>query len=83
MHYFPAKLSDLTGAEEEIDCEVMTQLYLMCPDMLKKDVDIILVNEENVALCLDLWEKSFVFKFGHAFQVMIKDGIKVKPRKSL
>jgi hypothetical protein len=61
-------------AEGETECEVMTQLYLMCPDTVKKDVKIILVNNENVVLCLDLWKKSSIFDFDYASQIMLKDG---------
>ena len=68
--------------EKETDCDVKTHLYLMCPDTVKKDVDIILVNDDNVALCLDLWEKSSVFEFDNAFQIMMKHGIKAIPRAS-
>ena len=66
-------------AERETDCDVKTHLYLMCPDTLK---DIILVNHDNVTLCLNLWEKSSVFEFHNAFQNMMKQGIKVTPRAS-
>ena len=52
----------------------MTQLYLMCPDTVKKAVDIISVNDDNVILCLDLWKKSSVFDFDHAFQFALRDG---------
>ena len=58
----------------ETECEVMTQVYLMCPDTVKKDVEIILVNDENVVLCLDRWKKSSIFDFDYASQIMLKDG---------
>ena len=62
-----------TGTEET-DCEVMTQLYLMCPDTVKKDAKIILVNDDNVMLCMDLWKRSCIFDFDRAFQIKFKDG---------
>ena len=46
----------------------------MCPDTVKKDVDIILVNDDNVILCLDLWKKSSIFDFDRAFQIILRDG---------
>ena len=49
----------------------------MCPDIAKKDADVILVQEDNVVLCLDLWQKSAIFEFGHVFQVRIKEGQKL------
>ena len=61
-------------------CEVRAELYLMCPDArMKEEVDITLVNEDNVAKCLDVWKGSSAFHFDHAFQDMIKKGIKVTP----
>ena len=60
--------------EGETDCEVMTRLYLMCPDTVKRNVDIILVNDDNVILCLDLWKKSSIFDFDRAFQIILRDG---------
>ena len=65
MH-FSAKLA----ATGDIDCEVMTELYLMCPDTAKKETDIVLVQEDNVMLCFDMWQKSVVFEC-HACRVRI------------
>ena len=65
-----------------MNCEIMTQLYLMCPDPVKKEADIILVNKDNVVMCLDLWKKSSIFDYGHVLRVMINDGIKATPRAS-
>ena len=66
MH-FSAKLPASSG---DIDCVVMTELYLMCPDTAKKETDIILVQEDNAMSCLDLWQKSVVFEC-HTFRVRI------------
>ena len=66
MH-FSAKLPAPTG---DIDCVVMTELYLMCPDTAKKETDTILVQEDNVTSCFDMWQKSVVFEC-HAFRVRI------------
>ena len=52
--------------------EVMTELYLMCPDTVKKETDIFLVKK-NLVLCFDLWEKSVVFEYD-AFQVRVREG---------
>lgn len=54
-------------------CEVMAELYLMCPDTAKKEIDIFLVKEENVVRCFDLWKKSVVFEC-RAFQIRIREG---------
>ena len=52
----------------------------MCPDARMKEVDITLVNDDNAVECLDIWKNSSTFEFDHAFQVMLRDGIKVTPR---
>ena len=72
----PAKLKDCSGLED-VHCEVMTQLYLICPETTKKDVDIFLVKENSVLLCFDLWQKSSIFDFDHDFRMKIKDSISV------
>ena len=73
LHNNIAVLLASTG-KGETDCEVTTKLYLMCPDTMKKDVDIILVNDDNVMLCMDLWKRSCLFDFDRAFQIKFKDG---------
>ena len=74
MCYKSAGIHLVLAEEGETDCEVMTQLYLMCPDTVKRNVDIILVNDDNVILCLDLWKKSSIFEFDPAFQIILRDG---------
>ena len=72
FHILALLPASMAGGETE--CEVMTQLYLMCPDTAKEDVKIILVNDEHVVLCFDLWKKSSIFDFDCAFQIMQKGG---------
>ena len=66
--HFSAKFT----ATGDIDCVVMTELYLMCPDTMnsKKETDIVLVQEDNVTSCFDMWQQSVVFEC-HAFRVRI------------
>ena len=74
IYIMPSICILLLEVEGETECKVLTQLYLMCPDTDKKDVNIILVNDDNLILCLDLWKKSIVFDFNRAFQIMHKHG---------
>ena len=63
------------------DCEVTTQLYLVCPDTAKKDARIISVEEENLVMCVDLWKSSALFEFGDVFRTMKMDSAKT-PKKT-
>ena len=61
---------------DDVDCEVVTQLYLVCPDTTKKDARIIPVEEENLVMCIDLWKTSSLFEFGDVFRAMKMDSRK-------
>ena len=65
---------------QDVDCEVTTQLYLVCPDTAKKDTRIIPVDEENLVMCVDLWKSSALFEFGDVFRSMKMDSRKHQKR---
>ena len=58
---------------QDVDCEVTTQLYLVCPDTAKKDARIIPVKEDNLVMCIDLWKSSALFEFGDVFRAVKMD----------
>ena len=75
-----AMLSGSAVEGQDIDCEVTTQLYLVCPNMAKKDTRIIPVEEDNLVMCVDLWKSSALFEFGDVFRAMKMDSRKT-PKK--
>lgn len=62
--------AELPASTEDVDCKVMTKVGLICPNTAKKDADIILVTEDNMVLCWDIWKESIVFEFHKVFQYM-------------
>ena len=71
--FCPLHIAMLPGSAvegQDVDCEVTTQLYLVCPDAAKKDACIIPVEEENFVMCIDLWKASALFEFGDVFKTM-------------
>ena len=58
---------------QDVDCEVTTQLYLVCPDTAKSDARIIPVKEENLVMCIDLWKTSAVFEYCVVFRAVKMD----------
>ena len=77
-----AMLSGSAVEGQDVDCEVTTQLYLVCPDTSKKDARIIPVKEDNLVMCVDLWKSSALFEFGDVFRAMKMDSAKTPKRTS-
>ena len=61
---------------QDVDCEMTTQLYLVCPDTAKKNTRIIPVEEKKLVMCVDLWKSSALFEFCDVFRAMKMDSTK-------
>ncbi len=56
---------------------VQTELFLISPDTLKKDAQVVNVTLENCSTCMILWKESELFDFGSLFRVYRLDPSKL------
>ena len=66
-----------TSPSQPIPAFVETNLFLISPDMVKKDARIVHVTPENCSTCMSLWKESELFDFDSLFRVYRLDPSKL------
>ena len=61
-------LSGQQGVGPSITTTVQAEVFLINPDVVKKDAQVLPVTLENYASCLAIWKESEVFDFGSLFR---------------
>ncbi len=80
---FSAVFSEIQAAaspivpSQPVPTAVQTDLFLVSPDVLKKDARVVNVTLENCSTCMTLWKESELFDFGSLFRVYRLDPIKL------
>ena len=64
------KLSESANSDQPVPtADVEVQLYLISPDMVKRDARIDHVTTDNCSSCITLWKESEVFDFDSLFRI--------------
>jgi len=61
-------LSGQQGVGPSITTTVQAEVFLINPDVVRKDAQVLPVTLENYASCLAIWKESEVFDFGSLFR---------------